>query len=128
MQKNLKIWFSPRQWNTGLVSSRVSLTSWGEWAFSALVGYPSSDGILILNKNTLWGRCFITLTSLVPRIVLVKTKSDFIVRSVETGLRRWILMVAVIIVDAYPLLVFSDPTCYPEYTGIGVSWLHCAAW
>ena len=128
MQKNLKIWFSPRQWNTGLVSSRVSLTSWGEWAFLALVGHPSSDGILILNKNTLWGRCFITLTSLTPLIVLVKTKSDFIVRLVETGLGRWILVVAVIIVDVYPLLAFSDPTCHLEDTGIGVFWLHCAAW
>ena len=32
---------------------------------------------------------------------LVKTESDFIVRSVETGLGRWTLVVAVISVDAY---------------------------
>ena len=35
-------------------------------------------------------------------IGLVKTESDFIVRSVETGLGRWALMVAVIGVDVYP--------------------------
>ena len=34
-------------------------------------------------------------------IVLVKTESDFIVRSVETGLGKWTLIVAVISVDAY---------------------------
>ena len=33
--------------NTALVSSRVSLTSWGEGASLALVGHPSSDGITI---------------------------------------------------------------------------------
>ena len=57
---------------------------------------------------------------------LVKTKSDFIVRSVETGLGRRILVVAVISVDAYPFLAFSDLTFHLEDTGIGVFWLHCA--
>ena len=38
---------SPRHRNTGLVSSGVSLTSWGEGASLALVGHPSSDGITI---------------------------------------------------------------------------------
>ena len=33
--------------NTGLVSSRDSLTSWGEGASSALVGHPFSDGVTI---------------------------------------------------------------------------------
>ena len=33
--------------NTGLVSSGVSLTSWGEVVSLALVGNPSSDGITI---------------------------------------------------------------------------------
>ena len=33
--------------NTGLVSSGVNLTSWGEGAFLALVGHTSSDGITI---------------------------------------------------------------------------------
>ena len=47
-------------------------------------------------------------------IWLVKIESDFIVRSVETG-------------DTYPFFTFSDLTCHPEDTGIGVFWLHCAA-
>ena len=33
--------------NPGLVSSRGSLTSWGEGASLALVGHPSSDGVTI---------------------------------------------------------------------------------
>ena len=61
-------------------------------------------------------------------IGLVKTESDFIVRSVETGLGRWTLVVAVISVDAYPFLAFSDLICHLEDTGIGVFWLHFAAW
>ena len=35
-------------------------------------------------------------------------------------------MVAVISVDAYPFLAFSDLTCHLEDTGIGVFQLHCA--
>ena len=61
-------------------------------------------------------------------IELVKTESGFIFRSVETGLGRWTLVVAVISVDAYPFLAFSDLTCHLEDTGIGVFWLHCVAW
>ena len=57
-----------------------------------------------------------------------KTKSDFIVRSVETGSGRWMLVVVVISVDAYPFLAFSDLTCHHEATGIVVFWLHCATW
>ena len=37
------------------------------------------------------------------------------------------LMVAVISVDGYPVLAFSDLTCHLQDTGIGVLWLHCAA-
>ena len=33
--------------DSGLVSSGVSLTSWGEGASLALVGHPSSDGVTI---------------------------------------------------------------------------------
>ena len=58
---------------------------------------------------------------------LVKTESGFIVRSVETGLGRWKLVVAVISVDAYLFLAFSDLTCHLKDTGIGVFWLLCAA-
>ena len=43
----LKIVFSPRHWNTGLVSSRASLTAWGEGASLALVGSSSSDGVTV---------------------------------------------------------------------------------
>ena len=44
-------------------------------------------------------------------IGLVKTESCFIIRSVETGVGRSTLVVAVISVDAYPFLGFSDLTC-----------------
>ena len=36
-------------------------------------------------------------------------------------------MVAVICVDVYPSLAFSDLNCHLEHTGIGVFRLHCAA-
>ena len=58
---------------------------------------------------------------------LVKTESGFIVTSAETRLGRGTLMVAVISVDAYPFLGFSDLTCHLEDTGIGAFWLHSAA-
>ena len=61
-------------------------------------------------------------------IGLVKAESGFIIRSVETGLGRWTLVVAVISVDAYSFLALSDLTCCLEDTGISVFWLHCAAW
>ena len=35
-------------------------------------------------------------------------------------------MVAIISVDTYPFLVFSDLTYHPENTGIRVFWFHCA--
>ena len=38
---------SPRLWNTELVPSGASLTSWGEGASLALVGNTSSDGVTI---------------------------------------------------------------------------------
>ena len=61
-------------------------------------------------------------------IGLVKTKFDFIVRQLQTGLGRWTLVVAVISVGAYPFLAFSYLTCHLKDTGIDVFWLHCAAW
>ena len=36
-----------RHWNIGLVSSRASLTLWGEGGSLALVGDPSSGGVTI---------------------------------------------------------------------------------
>ena len=61
-------------------------------------------------------------------IGFVKTESGFIVRLVETGSGIWTLVVAVISVDAYSFLVFLDLTYLFEDMGIGVFWLHCAAW
>ena len=58
----------------------------------------------------------------------VKTESGFIVRPVQTGLGRWALVVAVIIVDAYPFLAFSSLTCHLEDTEIDVFWSHSATW
>ena len=46
-------------------------------------------------------------------IGLVKTKSDFTVRSVETCLGRSMLVVAVISVDAYPFFGFLRPDLSP---------------
>ena len=42
-------------------------------------------------------------------IGLVKTESDFIVRSVWTGLGRWMLVVDVISLDVYPFFGFLRP-------------------
>ena len=52
--------------------------------------------------------------------LLVKTESDFIVRSVETDLWRGTLVVAVISVDANPFLAFSELTCHFGDKGIGI--------
>ena len=59
-------------------------------------------------------------------ICLVKNESDFIVRSVETGFRKSMLVVAVISVDAHPFLALGELTCLIKDTGIGVFWLYCA--
>ena len=122
-----KITSPPWLSNTGLVSSRASLTSWGEDASLALVGHPFSNGVMI--KMSYGVDVFIDRlrTPSFP-IGLVKTESGFTVKSVETGLGRWTLLVVVISVDAYPFLAFSDLTCHLEDTRIGVFWLHCAAW
>ena len=68
-----------------------------------------------------------TRTPLFPN-GLVKIESDFIGRSVEIDSGRWMLVVAVISVDAYPFFVLLDLTCHLEDTGIGVSCLHSIAW
>ena len=60
-------------------------------------------------------------------IGLVKNESGFLVRSVKAGLGKCTLVVAVISVDSYPFLAFSILICHLEDTGIGVSWLLCAA-
>ena len=50
-------------------------------------------------------------------IGLVKTESGFIVRSAEVGSRRWVLVVAVISVDAYPFFDFFRPDLSPWVYG-----------
>ena len=49
-------------------------------------------------------------------IGLVKTVSGFIVRLTETVLGRWMLVVAVISVDAYPFFAFPNLTSHLEDT------------
>ena len=46
-RKAVKAYLYPRHGNTGLVSSRASLTSWTEGASLALVGSSSSVGVTI---------------------------------------------------------------------------------
>ena len=55
-------------------------------------------------------------------IGLVKTESDFLVRSVEPGLGRWNLVVAVISVWYLSIFGFLRPnlTSHLDDTGIGV--------
>ena len=90
------------------------------------LGGPSSDGVTIKMPYGQIIYIYQLRTSSFP-IGFVKTEFGFIVRTVETGSGRSTLVVAVISVDAYPLLTFSDLTCHLEDTGIGVFWLHCAA-
>ena len=56
-------------------------------------------------------------------IGLVTTEPGFINRSVKTGLGIWTPVVAVISVDAYPVLVLSGLTCHLEDTRMGVALL-----
>ena len=79
---------SPGFQDTGLVSSGVSLTSWGESASLALVGNSSSDGITIKIPYGLKFYCNDQPCTPSFPVGLVKTKSNFIVRSIQTGLRR----------------------------------------
>ena len=109
------------------MSSRASLTSFGENASLALVSCPSSDGVMI--QIPYWVDVLLHRPVLHPIFSygLFKTESDFIVRSVEIGLGSRMQVVPVISVDAYPFLAFLDLACHLEDMGIGVFWLHCAA-
>ena len=74
---------SLRHKNTGLVYSRTSLTSCGEGASLASVSHLSSDGVTILyGVDVLLYR---PASHPMFPIVLVKTESDFIVRSVGSS-------------------------------------------
>ena len=78
------------------------LTSSGEVVSLALVGYPTSDSVTI--KIPCGVEVLLHWLARTPSFLigLVKTAFDFVVRSVETGWGRWMLVVAVISVDAYP--------------------------
>ena len=58
-----------KQWNSGLMSSRVSLNSWGESISVALVSHPFSNFAIM---NTLRGRSFITSTKFAPHLFLLR--------------------------------------------------------
>ena len=73
----------------------------------ALAGHPSNDGVTTKMPYGLDVLRDKLRTQSFP-IGLVKTESAFIVRSVETGLERWTLVVAVICVDAYPFFWLSQ--------------------
>ena len=96
----------------------------GEVASLALVGYLSCDGLKIKMP---YGVDVLHWPASHPIFSywVVKTESCYIVRSAETGLGRWMLVVAVISVDAYPFLPFSDLTYHLEDTGVSAFWLHC---
>ena len=66
---------SPRHWNIGLVSSRVSLTSWGEGASLALVNHLSCDGVTM---KIPYGVFYYNDQPCIPSfpIGLVKTESE----------------------------------------------------
>ena len=90
------------------MSSTVSLNLQGESATLALVSQSSSDGITIKMPYEVH---VLYIDQPHTHLFLL---GWFIVRSVETGLTRWTLVVAVISIDAYPFLAFSDLTCHLE--------------
>ena len=61
-------------------------------------------------------------------IGLVKTESDSIIKSVDTDLGRWTLVVPVISVNVYPFLAFFDIPCCLEDTRMDVFQLDSAIW
>ena len=76
--------------------------------------------LVMLSKKKVPNGVDVLLPQRNPSFGLVKTESDFVVRLVETGLGRWMLVASVISVKAYPFLIFSDLTCHLEDTGIFV--------
>ena len=111
--ETLKYWVDI-QWGQSYLMGRRCLFSFGWQALLVMVS-QYHNGI-----NQLCTPAF--------SIGFVKTKSDFIVGLFVTSLGKWSLVVAVISVDAYPFLAFWVLTCHLEDTGIGVFWLHIAAW
>ena len=76
--KTLKFWVGVQQGQ--------SLTSWTECASLALVGHPSSDGVTIKIPYGLHVLLHQRASHPTFPTGLVKTESEFIVRSAETGL------------------------------------------
>ena len=92
------VWVTLKNW---LGVQQVSITSRGEDTLLVLVGHLSADGVAI--KNTLWGRCFIALTSLTTHpFNLGSLNLIWIIKSNGTDGRRRMLLLAVINVNAYP--------------------------
>ena len=81
-----------------MVSSGVSLTSWGEGGSLALVGHTSSDGVTIKIPYGVLQMFYYIYQPHTPSfpIGLIKTESDFTVRLFKTDLGRWTLVVIVI--------------------------------
>ena len=119
--------FSLRHSNTGLVSSRASYTSLREGAPLAVAGHSSSDSTTI---KMAYGVVFYIdqLRTLSFPMGWLKLDSALLLDQYRLKLGRWKLVVTVISINAYPFLAFSDLTCHLEDTGIGIFWLHCAAW
>ena len=81
-------WFdqplASRHWNTVLVSSGVSLTSWSEGASLVLVGQLSSDGMTTKIPSGV---------NLAPHLFLLRwlKMNMILLLSIETDLGRWAL-------------------------------------
>ena len=124
--KSIKVKFRSSWTNTGSVFSGASLISRGKGASLPLVGDPSSDGVAIKMSYVVdilhrpVSHCYLFLMG------WLKLTLALLLDKIETGLGRWKLVVAVIGVDAYPFLAFSDLTCHLVGMGISVFWLHSA--
>ena len=84
--KHIGCFFTPRYSNTEFVSSRFSLTSWGEVASLNMVDHPPGYVVTIKIPHGADQLC----TPSFP-IGLVKTESDFIVDQLRLayGDKRW---------------------------------------
>ena len=103
------------------MSSGVNLTSWGEGASLTLVGHPSIDVVTIkipYGVNVLSHQPASQPINQASKLNLILLLDQL--RLVRT------LAVAVISVDTYPFLAFSNPSSLLEDTENKVSWLHWA--
>ena len=93
-------WCPAGWWQSYLMGRRL--------ATLAFVGHPSSDGVTIKMPYGVDQLCTPSFF-----IGLVKPEHSFIVRSVETCLGRWALVVALISIDACPFFDFLRPDLSP---------------